>query len=149
MSVVLDASAFLSLVFEDARASDTTAMKIAIDTFGAYVPPIWLTEIENVLVVGERAGRIDASTAAAILDVARKENITVDPVGPEVRFGSAVALARTYQLNAYDATYLALAQRKNLPLMTLDRKLLKAAQQLRLAWDKGYSPLVARSRRQR
>lgn len=124
-------------------------MKKAIDAHGAVVPPIWLSEIENVLVIAERRGKIDASTVAAILEIARKENITVDPVGPEVRFGAAVALARTFALSAYDANYLALAHGRNVPLMTLDRKLGQAARQLRLAWDQGYSPSTAPRRRRR
>jgi predicted nucleic acid-binding protein len=36
-------------------------------------------------------------------------------------------LARLYQLSFYDAAYLAVAQRNDLPLATLDKALLRAA----------------------
>lgn len=38
-----------------------------------------------------------------------------------------ITLARKHQLSAYDAAYLALAVGENLPLLTLDKKLLWAA----------------------
>jgi predicted nucleic acid-binding protein len=39
-----------------------------------------------------------------------------------------LSLTRTYRLSVYDAAYLELAQRKALPLATLDHTLISAAQ---------------------
>ncbi|HYH68109.1 MAG TPA: PIN domain-containing protein, partial [Urbifossiella sp.] len=44
-----------------------------------------------------------------------------------------LALARRHNLSAYDADYLDLAQRRNLPLATLDRDLREAATALGIA----------------
>jgi predicted nucleic acid-binding protein len=44
-----------------------------------------------------------------------------------VPLGPVVALARTHNLTAYDASYLELAMREGIPLATLDDKLQAAA----------------------
>lgn len=44
--------------------------------------------------------------------------------------GSIYALAKTEQLIIYDAAYLEIAIRENLPLATFDKALKKAAQRL-------------------
>lgn len=45
-------------------------------------------------------------------------------------FSSLLPLCRTYQLTSYDAIYLDVAVRRNLPLATLDDDLRKAARKL-------------------
>ncbi len=55
--------------------------------------------------------------------------ISVDQETPDRMMREIVALARHRQLSTYDASYLDLAMRRNLPLATLDTALRKAAAQ--------------------
>ena len=43
---------------------------------------------------------------------------------------SVLLLAKTYSLSSYDAVYLELASRKSLPIATLDKSLIQAANQM-------------------
>ena len=150
MRIVLDASAYCSLIFEDEKTSATQLMQRALRTSGAIVPAMWLLEIQNVLRDGERRGRIDPAFTVSVLEATRQADIVVDPVGPEVRLGAEMTLARRHGLTIYDAAYLELAQRKALPLMTLDASLRKAASSIGLLWgETKYSPIVASTRSRR
>ena len=57
-------------------------------------------------------------------------NIEVDNTGAERAFDSLLPLCRTHQLTSYDALYLELALRRQLPLATLDEPLRQAASAL-------------------
>jgi predicted nucleic acid-binding protein len=48
--------------------------------------------------------------------------------------GAELTLARRFAISAYDAAYLELAFRKNLSLMTRDKRLGEAASNLGLLW---------------
>jgi len=53
--------------------------------------------------------------------------IHVDSLTSQQAFSRTLALGRAYKLSSYDAAYLELAIRKGVPLATLDRFLMKAA----------------------
>ena len=54
----------------------------------------------------------------------------IDPEPPQRAFSHLLPLCRTHHLTSYDAIYLDLAQRRKLPLATLDEPLRKAAKKL-------------------
>jgi predicted nucleic acid-binding protein len=54
--------------------------------------------------------------------------IVTDPFTRSRDFNTTWRLARTHGLSAYDACYLELAMRLNLPLVTLDERLRAAAE---------------------
>ena len=81
-------------------------------------------EIRNVLLIGERRGRIDASISSHFLSHLDALPIEVDRSPSSIRL---LALARQHALSGYDAAYLELAQRNAAPLATLDRRLAAAA----------------------
>ncbi len=88
------------------------------------VPWIWWFELRNVLIQGERRGRItERQTALFLRDVAHLR-ITIDQHPHEQRL---LRLARHHSLTVCDAAYLELAQREALPLATLDEPLARAA----------------------
>jgi predicted nucleic acid-binding protein len=51
----------------------------------------------------------------------------VDGISPGRMFAEIFALARKHQLSTYDASYLDLALRRQLPLATQDKALIRAA----------------------
>ena len=52
--------------------------------------------------------------------------IEIEPVSASRAWGSTLVLARKHRLSSYDAAYLELAMRLQLPLATLDRALAAA-----------------------
>lgn len=125
--LVADCSAFLPLCFEDESSAVADAMIAEIASRGALVPAIWWYEIRNVLVVNERRGRIEVAQSDDFLHLLGQLPIVVVLDDDEI---DAVGLARNFGLTVYDAAYLALAQSRQVPLVTLDRKLGDAAREI-------------------
>jgi predicted nucleic acid-binding protein len=91
---------------------------------GAFVPALWWFELRNGLVVNERRGRFTDLQTSRFLREDAHLAIAVDWLPDET---SLLWLARHHRLTVYDAAYLELAQRKALPLATLDTALAQAA----------------------
>ena len=124
MPVVVDTSIAAAWCFpdEDRSAADATLHRLAGED--AVVPALWWFEIRNILIVGERRGRIDAAGTAQFLADLGCLPIDVDTT-PDSE--TLMALARKHSLTAYDAAYLELARRIGGSLATLDRALSAAA----------------------
>jgi predicted nucleic acid-binding protein len=99
----------------------------ALKSTSAAVPAIWGLEVANVLVRAERHGSIERSVTENFAMMLAGLKIVVDDKTSEYSFADTLQLARTHNLTAYDASYLELALRLDLPLATLDEKLIKAA----------------------
>lgn|SRR6185312_6166442 len=117
---VVDASAIAALLFGEPEA-DTVAERLAE---GRLVAPSLLEfELANVCLLksrrhpGQQPGLMAAFRLRARLGV---EEIAVD-------HGGVVGLAAATGLTAYDASYLWLARELGAELVTLDRKLARAA----------------------
>jgi len=127
MAFVLDASVTLSWHFEDeARQSVRAILRLAFD-HGVVVPQHWLFEVSSALLKGERRHRSAAEDTDAFL--ARLRDIPSETVAADAGqiIDVIVPLARAHRLSVYDAAYLDLAGRRELPLATLDGPLSKAA----------------------
>lgn len=87
---------------------------------------LWRYEVVNVPIQSIRKNRITAAKARGFLDDLESFSINVDDGSSQV-FGSVYELAARHRLTSYDAAYLELAVRRQLPLATLDDDLRKAA----------------------
>ena len=108
--VVLDTSVAMSWVLpdEDQEASlELRTRAIEQDTLRLLVPPIFWSEISNVLTMSVRRSRIDLSFAEQALDALQNFGIDEYDVMPK----ESISLAITTQTSADDAQYLVLAQR--------------------------------------
>jgi predicted nucleic acid-binding protein len=97
------------------------------------VPAIWRLEVVNALVVAERRKRITRERVAKFVQDLLQFPISVDPNGLDEVFTTVLELARLHQRSAYDASYLALARRRSIPLATRDLPLRVAARELGIA----------------
>jgi predicted nucleic acid-binding protein len=97
------------------------------------VPAIWNLEVVNALVVTERRKKTAPAKRATFLQDLQRFNITVDVDGLDQVFTTVLDHARLYQRSSYDASYLELAKRRNLPFATKDGPLWKAAEELGVA----------------
>ncbi len=125
MTVVLDASMALSFVLEDefTQEGSTVLERVALE--GAVVPGLWEIELLNGLRTAERRGRLPEAAVSHALQA-----FTALPISPTTRQVDRIhvlALAKQFDLSAYDATYLWTAIVENLPLATSDARLAEAA----------------------
>lgn len=132
MSLVNDASLTITWYFEDEATAVTEALLDVVAKFGAVVPPLWWLEVASGFQSGIRRKRIDAAYRDASMADLGGMPITVDPDTDIYVWTTTLRLADRYRLTIYDACYLELAQRRSLPLATLDAELRAAAQALGL-----------------
>jgi len=88
--------------------------------------------VGNVLLVAERKNRLSQASIVRFLGFLGGLPITVEQETPERMLREIVSLAREHRLSTYDASYLDLAMRLDLPLATLDASLEKAAKKCRV-----------------
>jgi len=127
LSLVVDASVTLAWYFPDESNNLADAALDYVGNEGALVPIHWRAEITNGLTMGIRRNRISMAYRAEIIQVLQNLPFIVDAESHEQMWSSSMRLADRYGLSIYDAAYLELAQRKRLPLATLDKALQKAA----------------------
>ena len=133
MSFVLDASATLAWCFEDEATADAQGLLERLRGDEAIVPPLWLLELANGLVVAERRARLTRADSTRFLALVRQLPIRIDQTATMDLAGPVMDLARTYELSAYDAAYLELALRLGVPLATFDVRLRSAAERAGVA----------------
>jgi predicted nucleic acid-binding protein len=127
VSLVLDSSATLAWIYNDETTGAIRQVFDAVAENGATVPTLWRLEVANSLTVAVRRRRIDADfRRSALADLALLD-ITTDPHTDSLAWGETLTLADRFRLTVYDAAYLELAQRRTLPLATLDEELCAAA----------------------
>lgn len=124
MPFVVDASVAACWVMVDETSSRADLAYARLLDDKAIAPALWWFEVRNALLIGERRGRIDPSTTEMILHELTEMPIELDTMANDL---ALLALARRHRLSAYDAAYLELAMRRDLPLATLDEALLRAA----------------------
>ena len=132
MSLVLDSSVALTWCFEDEHTSATLDLLDQIAETGAMAPSLWPLEILNGLAMAERRGRLDATRRHQLAGFLRDLPINLDPETASQSWTATALLAERYRLTLYDAAYLELAQRLDLPLATLDQELRVAGRALGL-----------------
>lgn len=128
--LVLDSSIALSWCLPDEAAPDVDEVQQTVVMQAAVVAAHWPLEVANALLMAVRRGRIDvAFRDAALRDLAALP-IALDPETSSRAWRETLRLAETHRLTAYDAAYLELAHRRDLPLATLDGDLRTAAREL-------------------
>ena len=127
---VLDASVALAWFVDNPVAAYAVRVRKSLARDArALVPGLWHLEMANGFAVAERRGVLTSANSTAA--IAAIEQLLVQSIENSVDFISLRQLlttARDFQLTAYDAVYLYTARRERLPLATLDRRLLSAAQ---------------------
>jgi predicted nucleic acid-binding protein len=132
VSLVLDSSATLAWIYGDETTQPIRRLFDLVADEGAVVPSLWRLEVANSLTVAVRRGRIDAGFRRAALGDLRLLDIATDQHTDLHAWSETLDVADRFQLTVYDAAYLELAQRRGLPLATLDEELCTAAAALGL-----------------
>jgi predicted nucleic acid-binding protein len=129
--LVLDASIALAWGLPDESTEHAQSVLAEVNSTGARVPSLWITEVLNGVLMAERRKRLTVQEGerflATLATLHRRRKIQIAETQPARAFARVGPLARDHRLTAYDATYLLLAQRAALPLATTDRALVSAA----------------------
>lgn len=127
---MVDCSVAMAWLFHDEATPRTADLLNRLTNETALVPAWWFIEITNVLAFAERKARITPAQSDAFIADLDKLGIERDDAAPDRAFTHLLALCRMHKLTSYDAIYLDLAVRRNLPLATLDDDLRKTAKKL-------------------
>lgn len=117
---VLDCSLCMAWVFPDEATGATNRLLDALTDGRAFVPALWPMEVANVLLVATRRRRIAETDWSRILRSLDALPIRIDPVSTSRIWDEVLEVAHAHRLSVYDAMYLELAIRMQLPLATLD-----------------------------
>lgn len=96
----------------------------------AVVPAMWRYEVSAVLAKAQKEGILSSAKVSGFLAALHSFNIALDRDGIDRILDDVYRLAVVHRLTGYDAAYLELAIRRNLPLATLDDELIRACRQL-------------------
>jgi predicted nucleic acid-binding protein len=127
MSLVIDASLTVSWYFEDETTPATEAILESVSETGATVPTLWRLEVANAFQSAIRRKRITAPYRDQSLAELTNMPITIDADTNVYAWTTTLRIAERFALTIYDSAYLELAQRRSLPLATLDAELREAA----------------------
>ena len=132
VSLVLDSSAALAWIYDDETTDPIRLVFNVVAEHGAFVPSLWRLEIANSLTGAVRRGRIDREFRRAALADLGDLDIIVDAQTDSRAWNATLEFGDRFRLSVYDAAYVELAQRRDLPLATLDRDMQRAAAELGL-----------------
>jgi predicted nucleic acid-binding protein len=127
VSLVLDSSVTLAWLYSDETTEAVRQVFDQLSERGAWVPGLWRLEVGNILEIGVMRGRHDTGFRDSTLADLALLPIQTDSETDRHAWGSSARLAARHRLTLYDAAYLELALRRELPLATLDRDLRNAA----------------------
>lgn len=125
MPFVVDNSVVSGWYLEDQATPYTEHIATLLADERACAPALWELELTNVLRTSCLRQRLTAEKAQQIL--AHIARLPIDTDRHAVPLPELLALALRFSLSSYDATYLELALRRQLPLATRDNALRAAA----------------------
>jgi predicted nucleic acid-binding protein len=130
LSFVVDNSVALAWCFEDEHTEPIMDLLYRVAESGAIAPTLWPLEALNGLLMAERRKRLDTKRRQRLASFLRGLPVMLDAETADQAWTATARLAERYRLTLYDATYLELAQRRKLPLATLDQDLIRAGKAL-------------------
>ncbi|MCL2309873.1 MAG: type II toxin-antitoxin system VapC family toxin [Proteobacteria bacterium] len=127
MTFVVDSAIALTWCFEDEATPSADALLARLTQEDAHAPALWPLEVLNALMMAQRRGRITPGARQDRIKLLHVFPITLDAETITQSWVMTHRLAERYRLTLYDAVYLELAQRLDLPLATLNADLREAA----------------------
>lgn len=133
---VVDASVGIKLFVNETMSESAQRLFTHLSSQSSifYAPDLFFIECTNVLWKYVRRGGLPAEEAQ--IAVNRLCRLALRKVSTAALAPAALTVANSYGLTAYDAAYVALAQRVNAPLITADEVLIRklAGSQIDLRW---------------
>ncbi len=101
---VLDCSVTMAWCFDDETTDYTNRVRDSFGEMRAIVPALWLIEVANTTLVGERRKRLDETGSSRFLSLLRSLPIEIDRESGDRVWTDSIHLARVHHLSVYDAT---------------------------------------------
>ena len=125
---VIDSSVGFAWVHPNQATPETDKLLEEVEAGATVViPALWFVEMANSLLVLQRRKKLTKEERKAALETLSGMNFAVDEEAAKAAFQKTSELAEKYDLTVYDATYLEVALRRNLPLASRDAALISAA----------------------
>lgn len=124
---VVDASVAIKLFIEQEGSAQAEALFDRLSTQPGtelYVPELFFAECANVLWQYVRRANYPPDTAK--VNLARLRGLSLQTVAIQEIVCEALEIAIAHNISAYDACYVELSERLQLPLVTADQKLIRA-----------------------
>jgi predicted nucleic acid-binding protein len=118
--VVVDASVSAKWVVEE-QHSDKAALLLAYDA--RHAPDHWQAEAVNVLWSKVLSGDLTAVDAEERMTLLLRAPVVGTPIRELIPRAFAISVAN--MVTIYDALYIALAEKRNIPLVTADERLIR------------------------
>lgn len=127
-SFVADASVAIAWIHPAQATPETDAMldRLAVGD-SLVVPALWPLEVANAITVLRRRRKLTASEARTAIEIIRELPATIDHEAAAIAFTRLVDMASELELTVYDAAYIELAKRRQLPLASNDAAMKQAA----------------------
>jgi predicted nucleic acid-binding protein len=125
---VIDSSIALAWVHSAQSTRKTDELLEEVGRGGSIVvPALWFTEVANGLLVLQRRRKLTRDERRVALSALGRLQIQIDEEPPLTAFSRTSDLAERYGLSLYDAAYLEICSRRQLPLASRDEALNGAA----------------------
>ena len=134
--IVVDASVVLKWYMTDEEWGQEAVSFLEQHVAGSVVlfaPTILTYEVLNALLVAERIGRIAEQTTERAFE--GFVELEIEFSDPFVEYSDILFLARSFHRTVYDASYISLANKKNIDFVTGDKRLYNAVKD-KLKWVK-------------
>ena len=134
-SFVLDAKVVISFLLQEGSTyADRVFEKHLAMGATAHVPSLWHLEIRNVLFLKERAKKLAVGEAnQALSSLAGLTILTDAHTTATSTLMHLERMMRHHGLTSYDASYLELAYRLDVPIATQDKEIISAAKTMKVA----------------
>ncbi|MDR0764717.1 MAG: type II toxin-antitoxin system VapC family toxin [Synergistaceae bacterium] len=132
-SFVIDASVIVSWYNPDEQNDYAKDILFCLRKEQAVTPCLCFLEVNNVLQMIEKKGKLSSLQVDKALAALDRLRIARDGAPEGFQIPLVLRLSREYGLTIYDACYLELAVRLNLPIASLDNDLIKAANAAEIA----------------
>jgi len=126
MDIVIDTSALIAVIVNEPERNKIIELTKGNTLIGPGSIP-W--EIGNAFSAIFKRNRLDLEEAKRGLEIFK--NIPIRYIDPD--FANAVSISKQSDMYAYDAYFLDCALRQKAPILTLDSRLKKTAQSLRIS----------------
>ena len=127
MPHVVDASTAVSWVLEEGGPANRFDLYERIAEAGVVVPEIWSLEVSNGLLHALMRHRLTEYQLARSMPILDKLPVELESSTFASVMSSMFRLALESGLTTYEATYVELAKRRNIPLVTNDNRVALAA----------------------
>ncbi len=130
MPFVVDASTAISWILKETGPANRPDLYGTISDAGVVVPAIWSLEVTNGILQALKRKRLTEFQLAQYLPILDALRVEYEDMSYARALSAVFQLALEHGLTSYDASYVELARRRGIPLVTGDDRMATAARNM-------------------